>query len=76
MHEYHEANMHSLIILLNELKSKLDQKMHQGETFENVKKLYMQIKALESQLGIINWQKKNLNTGGSGPDFRTQWHHH
>ena len=64
MNEYHEANTPSRIILLNELRSSLDQKIRHGETFEHVKKLYIQIKAFGSQLGIINWRKqKNLNTG-------------
>jgi hypothetical protein len=52
----HEADATSLTILLNELKSKFDQKLIQGETFEIAKEVYMQIKQIESKLNVINWQ--------------------
>jgi hypothetical protein len=56
MNEYHEANLPSLVIHLNELKSLFDEKIQHGECFEEVKKIYNEIKELESKLNVINWQ--------------------
>jgi hypothetical protein len=56
MKEYHEADSTTLVNLLNELKSNFDQKLLQGETFEDAKKVYIQIKEIECQLSVINWQ--------------------
>lgn len=55
-HEYHETDATTLILRLNELKSQFDQKMVQGDSFEEVKKIYKEIKVLKSQLQVINWQ--------------------
>lgn len=56
MHEYRETDATTLILRLNELKSQFDQKMVQGDSFEEVKKIYMEIKVLKSQLQVITWQ--------------------
>ena len=56
MKEYHEADSPALTNLLRELKSRFDQKLLQGETFEDAKKIYMQIKEIETHLNVINWQ--------------------
>jgi len=56
MNEYHEADTADLIIHLNESKFQFDQKMKKCKNFEEVKKLYMEIKELESHLNVINWQ--------------------
>jgi hypothetical protein len=58
MNEYHEANTPALVIRLNQLKARFEEKMEQGECFEEVKKLYMEIKNLESELKAINWQSQ------------------
>lgn len=60
MNAYTQADSATLNLLLHELKSKFDQKLIEGETFEEAKKVYMQIKQIESQLDFINWH----NTDG------------
>lgn len=62
MKEYHEADSSTLTNLLNELKAKFDQKLRQGETFEDAKKVYMQIKEIESHLKVITWQYPKGNS--------------
>ena len=56
MKEYHGADSAALTNLINELKSRFDHKLLQGESFEDVKKVYMQIKEIESHLNVIDWQ--------------------
>lgn len=50
-----------MLIYINELKSTFDRAMIEGETFENVKKIYLKIKALESQISVLQWR---ASTGG------------
>lgn len=57
MKEYQEADPHSLVSLFNELKSKFEQKLLHGECFEEAKKVYRQMKELEAQLNVVDWQK-------------------
>ena len=47
----------SLRIILNELRSKFDQSMRQGETFGNLKEIYLQIKELECLLKAMEWNQ-------------------
>lgn len=56
MYEYHVFDVVSLKIQLNELRSQFDQKLQQGECFEEVKKLYMKIKELDSKIKVIGWR--------------------
>lgn len=48
----------SLRIILNELKSKFDRSMRQGETFANLKEIYLQIKELECLLNAMQWNPR------------------
>ncbi|HUQ66579.1 MAG TPA: hypothetical protein VM101_10505 [Flavitalea sp.] len=48
----------AILIYLNELKSRFDEKLREGESFEEAKKVYMQIKEIEAQLNVINWQNQ------------------
>ena len=41
---------------LNELKTKFDNAMHEGEEFANLKKIYMEIKELECYLQVLAWE--------------------
>lgn len=45
-----ETGTTSLVIQINELKSKFDNRMREGDTFENVKKIYLKIKELDCNL--------------------------
>lgn len=56
MNEEYEANMPDLSTLIDKLRLKFDQKMQHGESFAEVKKIYLEIKALESRLKMDNWQ--------------------
>lgn len=52
----------SRCIQLTELKSLFYHMMRDGYSFEEVKKIYMKIKALEAEINYINWRKeKHLN---------------
>lgn len=54
MFTYHENDAISLTIQLNELKAKFDRRMLNGDCFEEVKKIYLEIKRLETQLNGIS----------------------
>ena len=56
MNGYQETNMSTLITLLNELRSKFDHQLLHGESFDEAKKVYLQIKELESQLKRRNFK--------------------
>ena len=45
----------SVSIRLNELKNKFDQGIRNGETFANVRKIYLQIKELECSRKAMRW---------------------
>lgn len=47
---YHENDAVYLSAQLNELKTKFDQKMLNGDSFAEVKIIYLEIKKLETQL--------------------------
>jgi hypothetical protein len=51
----------SLSIQLNELKSKFDQLMRQGDTFANIKKVYMEIKELTCYLQALEWDAQKYH---------------
>ena len=46
----------ALRVHLNDLKSLFDQAMCEGGTFEEVKKIYMQIKEVECQINVLHRQ--------------------
>ena len=46
---------------ITELKSLFDYMMHDGYNFEEVKKVYMEIKALEAEINYANWKKDKPN---------------
>lgn len=53
-----ENDITSVSIHLNELKNKFDQCMRNGDTFANIRNLYMQIKELECSLKALLWDPK------------------
>lgn len=60
-----ENDITSVSIRLNELKNKFDQCMRNGDTFSNVRKIYMQIKELECFLKALIWDPRTTSTSGS-----------
>ena len=55
---YHENDAAALSARLNELKIKFDQRMLNGDSFSEVKKIYLEIKKLETQLhGVSKFLK-------------------
>lgn len=55
MHEYYENDVVSLSIQLKKLKNKFDQSMLTGSSFEEVKKIYLEIKRIEAELKVTVW---------------------
>jgi hypothetical protein len=55
----------SVSIHLNELKNKFDQCMRNGDTFANVRKLYMQIKELECALKALIWDPRTSSSSST-----------
>ena len=53
----------ALQIHLNELKTLFDRAICEGKNFEQVKQIYLQIKELECQLSVIQWQGTTKNVG-------------
>ena len=62
-----ESDPTTLSIRLNELKNKFDQCMRNGDTFSNVRKLYMQIKELECFLKALIWDPPTNSNSVSHP---------
>lgn len=54
----------SITIHLNELKNKFDQCMRNGDTFANIRKMYMQIKELECMLRVLIWDPQSSGVAG------------
>jgi hypothetical protein len=50
-----EVDVTAVGMQLNELRSKLDRLIREGETFVNVKKVYLQIKEVECYLHATHW---------------------
>ena len=50
-------------IHLNELKSRFDLGLIEGKSFEQVKKIYMEIKELEYQISVFEWKPVNIFNG-------------
>ena len=49
----------ALRIHLNELKSEFDKTMREGASFSIVKSIYKEIKELEWQLKVLDWERNN-----------------
>lgn len=56
-----QTDITSISIELNELKSEFDRSMRQGDTFANLKKLYMKIKELTCHLQALEWDSQKLH---------------
>jgi chromosome segregation ATPase len=66
--QHTEVEFTDVSIRLNELRSKLDRMMRNGETFQNVKDIYSQIKELECYQNALQWDPKDhSNSGRNGP---------
>jgi hypothetical protein len=50
-----KTDITSISIQLNELKSEFDRSMRQGDSFANLKKVYMKIKELTCHLQALEW---------------------
>jgi len=50
-----DSDVTAMRIHLNELKSKFDQAMRDGESFTTMKEIHLQIKELESCLKVLEW---------------------
>ena len=59
----HENNtdITSISIELNELKSKFDLSMREGDSFANLKKVYLKIKELTCHLQALEWDKQKYH---------------
>jgi hypothetical protein len=51
-------------IHLNELKSSFDRFMNEGVIFEKIKSVYLEIKELESQIAVLDWETPNYSKDG------------
>ena len=56
-----KTDITSLSIQLNELKSEFDRSMRQGDTFANLKKVYMKIKELTCHLQALEWNSQKIH---------------
>ena len=56
-----DGDVTTMRIHLNELRSRFDQAMRDGESFTMMKEIHMQIKELESCIKVLEWN------GGSVP---------
>jgi uncharacterized protein YxjI len=54
-----DVDVTAIRIHLNELKTRFDQAMRNGEEFAVLKKIYMEIKELEYHLKILEWEADN-----------------
>lgn len=62
-----ELEVIEISIRLNELKSKFDRIIRDGETYENVKTIYLQIRELECYQNALQWHPKEYSTFESRP---------
>jgi hypothetical protein len=51
----------SISIELNELKSEFDRSMREGDTFTNLKKIYMKIKELTCYMKALEWDEQKFH---------------
>ena len=56
-----KTDITSISIELNELKSEFDRSMREGDTFANIKKVYMKIKELKCHLQALEWDSQTYH---------------
>jgi hypothetical protein len=66
-----DSDVVSMRIHLNELRSKFDQAIREGESFITMKEMHLQIKELESCIKVLEWHESpNDHRGRSEPASR------
>ncbi|HUQ66405.1 MAG TPA: hypothetical protein VM101_09630 [Flavitalea sp.] len=55
-----KTDITSISIELNELKSQFDRSMREGDTFANLKKVYMKIKELTCYMQALEWDEQKF----------------
>jgi hypothetical protein len=59
-----DSDVTAMRIHLNELRSRFDQAMRDGETFITMKEIHMQIKELESCIKVLEWNGASVPPRG------------
>jgi hypothetical protein len=59
-----DTDVTAMRIHLNELRSRLDQAMRDGESFPIMKQIHLQIKELESCINVLEWSANPFNSRG------------
>ena len=55
------SDVTSMRIELNELRTRFDKSMRDGENFDNVKAIHLQIKELECHLNALDWHPNSFS---------------
>lgn len=64
-----DIDVTTMRIHLNELRSRFDQAMREGEEFSRMKEMHLQIKELESCIKVLEWSAP-IHRQGSEPASR------
>lgn len=59
-----DGDVTAMRIHLNELRSKFEQAMRDGESFTMMKEMHLQIKELESSIKVLEWNGGSVNPMG------------
>ncbi|HUQ64856.1 MAG TPA: hypothetical protein VM101_01790 [Flavitalea sp.] len=59
-----DIDVTAMRIHLNELKSRLDQAIRDGESFFTMKEIHLQIKELESCINVLEWNGTSIHPRG------------
>ena len=65
-----DTDVTTMKIHLNELRSRFDQAIREGESFSRMKEMHLQIKELESCINVLEWSAPNSFRGRSEPASR------
>lgn len=65
-----DTDVTTMKIHLNELRSRFDQAIREGESFSRMKEMHLQIKELESCIKVLEWSAPDTFRGGSEPASR------
>lgn len=65
-----ETDVTTMKIHLNELRSRFDQAMREGEAFSSMKEMHLQIKELESCIKVLEWSAPDNFRGAAEPASR------
>ena len=57
MFSYDANNEAQIVTEINELRLRFDKMIIEGKCFEEVKKVYIEIKRLEVQMHVIRWNR-------------------